>query len=392
MNNYVHSTPEGISGAVNTILLCKEDYMSISRKMVFTAVVMLLAVVIAMPVFAAGAREDKPYIAVVSKGEQHDFWQQVRLGASAAADEYGVEITFEGPPSESDVSIQVEMLNSAIARGPVAVALAALDTNAVTDQLISLQSQNIPVVGFDSGVPDAPPGSIVANASTNNFAAAGLAAEHMFKALESDIRNATAANPVRIVVFNQDARGESLLSRGRGFRDTMVDLIIDNTPHTAADLRVTGNPAFVASHNPTGGNKVIIEMAVPASADAQDTTAMAQSVLNRVRGDNIKGIFMSNEGTVVGLLAATDDGAALPAEYPGLIAIGFDAGRAQKAAVRNQYFLGSITQDPYQIGFQAVRLANESRLGNPVEDVDTGARFYNYANMDDPDIEGLIYD
>lgn len=366
--------------------------MSISRKMVFTAVVMLLAVVIAMPVFAAGAREDKPYIAVVSKGEQHDFWQQVRLGASAAADEYGVEITFEGPPSESDVSIQVEMLNSAIARGPVAVALAALDTNAVTDQLISLQSQNIPVVGFDSGVPDAPPGSIVANASTNNFAAAGLAAEHMFKALESDIRNATAANPVRIVVFNQDARGESLLSRGRGFRDTMVDLIIDNTPHTAADLRVTGNPAFVASHNPTGGNKVIIEMAVPASADAQDTTAMAQSVLNRVRGDNIKGIFMSNEGTVVGLLAATDDGAALPAEYPGLIAIGFDAGRAQKAAVRNQYFLGSITQDPYQIGFQAVRLANESRLGNPVEDVDTGARFYNYANMDDPDIEGLIYD
>lgn len=366
--------------------------MKFSKKFVLMTVAVLLVLMMAAPLFAAGVAEKKPYIAVVSKGEQHDFWQQVRLGATAAATEFGVEITFEGPPSESDVSIQVEMLNSAIARGPVAVALAALDTNAVTDQLISLQSQNIPVVGFDSGVPDAPPGSIVANASTNNFAAAGLAAEKMFEALESQIRSATAANPVRIVVFNQDARGESLLSRGRGFRDTLVDTIIARTPHTAADIRVMGNPAFVASHNPTTGNKVIIEMAVPASSSAQDTTAMAQAVLNRVRGDNIKGIFMSNEGTVVGLLAATDDGAALPATYPGLIAIGFDAGRAQKAAVRNQYFLGSITQDPFQIGFQAVNLANKARLGQSVADVDTGAKFYTHLNMDDDDIKGLIYD
>ncbi|NCC65676.1 MAG: LacI family transcriptional regulator, partial [Spirochaetia bacterium] len=127
--------------------------MKFSKKFVLMTVAVLLVLMMAAPLFAAGVAEKKPYIAVVSKGEQHDFWQQVRLGATAAATEFGVEITFEGPPSESDVSIQVEMLNSAIARGPVAVALAALDTNAVTDQLISLQSQNIPVVGFDSGVP-----------------------------------------------------------------------------------------------------------------------------------------------------------------------------------------------------------------------------------------------
>ncbi len=369
--------------------------MNSSKRTVMTIVVLVLAVAMALPVFAGGGREaasDTPYIAVVSKGEQHDFWQQVRLGASEAAEQLGVEITFEGPPSESDVSIQVEMLNSAIARRPVAVALAALDTNAVMDQLTQLQADGIPVVGFDSGVPDAPRGSIVANASTNNAAAAGLAAEQMFQALQSEIAAATSANPVRIVVLNQDARGESLLSRGRGFRDRMVELVINNTPMTAADVAVVGNPAFIDASNPTGGDKVIIEMVVPASASAQDTTSAAQAVLNRVSSDNIRGIFMSNEGTVVGLLAATDDGAALPAEYPGLIAIGFDAGRAQKAAVRNQYFLGSITQDPFQIGFQAVRLANEARLGRSVGDVDTGARFYTFQNMDDPEISGLIYD
>ncbi len=364
------------------------------KRMVVVLVAVVLAVVMAAPAFAGGRaeREERPYIAVVSKGEQHDFWQQVRLGAADAAEEVGVEMTFEGPPSESDVHIQVEMLNSAIARGPVALALAALDTNAVMDQLTSLGGQNIPVIGFDSGVPEAPPGVIYANASTDNFAAAGLAAERMFEALESEIREATSRNPVRIVVLNQDARGESLLSRGRGFRDTMVDLIVDRTPLTADHIRVTGNPAFVEAHNPTRGDRVIIEMVVPASADATDTTAAASAVLGRVRDQNIRGIFMSNEGTVRGLLSASDDGAALPSDYPGLIAIGFDAGRAQKDAVRNQYFLGSVTQDPYSIGFQAVKLAFAAYQGESVADVDTGARFYTHENMDDADLVGLLYD
>lgn len=361
----------------------------------FTAVITLvLAMMMAMPVFAGGSREAAdavPYIAVISKGEQHDFWQQVRLGASAAAEEFGVEMTFEGPPSESDVQIQVEMLNNAIARGPSAVALAALDTAAVLDQLDSLAAQGIPVIGFDSGVPDAPEGQIYANASTDNFAAAGLAAERMFEALQSEIEAASSSNPIRIVVLNQDARGESLVSRGRGFRDTMVDLIVNNTSKSASDLQVVGNPAFVDSHNPTSGNAVTIEMVVPASTSAQDNTSVAHAVLNRVEDQNIRGIFMSNEATVRGLLSATDDGAGLPS-YEGLIAIGFDAGRAHKNAVANQYFLGSVTQDPYSIGYQAVRLAYAAYQGESVSDVDTGARFYTHENMNDPDIEGLLYD
>jgi len=355
---------------------------------VLTALVMMLAV--AMPVFAGGAQEEgTPYIAVVSKGEQHDFWQQVKLGANAAADEYGVDITFEGPPSESDVQIQVEMLNNAMAKNPVAIALAALDTTSVMDQLQQCVDNDIPVIGFDSGVPNAPAGSIYANASTDNFNAAGVAAEKMFEVIMGDIEAATAANPVTIVVMNQDAAGESLLSRGKGFRDTMVDLIINKTGLSAADIKVMGNPAYVESHNPTMGDKVMIDMVVPASAAATDGAAAATAVLNKVDEANIVGVFCSNESTVKGILAATNDGVDLPA---GLTVIGFDAGESQKNAVRNEYFLGSITQDPYSIGFKAVELAYKAYMGESVSDVDTGAKFYNKGNMDDADITGLLYD
>lgn len=365
--------------------------MKISKKLV----ALLLAVAmlsVSMAVFAQGQSEKKPYIAVVSKGEQHDFWQQVKLGAMDAADALGVEITFEGPASESDVQDQVEMLKNAMAKDPVAICLAALDTGSVVDQLQQAKDQGIPVIGFDSGVPNAPAGSIYANASTDNYAAAGVAAEKMFEVIKGDIEKATASDPVTIVVMNQDASGESLLSRGKGFRDTMIDLITSNTSLSRSDIKVTGNPAYIAADSPTTGKKVVIEMVVPASAAATDTAASASAVLNKVDDANILGVFCSNEATVKGLLAATNDGADLPVKYKDLVVIGYDAGAGQKNAVRKEYFLGSITQDPYQIGYKAVSLAYDAYKGKSVSDVDTGAKFYNKDNMDDDDIKGLLYD
>ncbi len=357
-------------------------------------VLMVLVLLTSTVLFAEGVKEQKPYIAVVSKGEQHDFWQQVKLGANAAAADFGVDITFEGPPSESDVQIQVEMLNNAMAKKPVAIALAALNTSSVLDQLQQTKNQGIPVIGFDSGVPEAPEGSIWANASTNNYAAAGMAAEKMFEVIKNRIEAASIAKPVKIVVMNQDASGESLLSRGKGFRDTIIKLIDEKTSLSKNDIAVIGNTAYIATDSPTIGRKVFIEMIVPASAAMTDATNASQAMLNKVTSDNILGIFCSNEATVKGLLAATNDGATLKSNsaFKDVVVIGYDAGAAQKNAVRNQYFLGSITQDPYQIGYKAVELAYKAYKGEPVADVDTGAKFYNYQNMDDADIKGLIYD
>lgn len=366
--------------------------MKRSSKTTVVLLVLVALVAFAMPVFSSGQGEEEAYVAIVSKGFQHDFWQQVKIGSEEAAEEYGVDMTFEGPPSESDVQEQVQMLNNALAKNPQAIALAALDTEAVRDQLVQARDSDIPVVGFDSGVPDAPEGSIVANASTDNYAAAGLAAEKMFAEIQEDIENADASNPVKIAVMNQDSSGESLLSRGRGFRDRMVELIVEEAGRSEDDIRVMGNSAYIADDSPTDGDAIMIEMEVPASAAAQDATASADSLLDKVEEDNIVGIFCSNEATVKGLLAATDDGSALGGEYSDLVIVGYDAGESQKNAVREGYFLGSITQDPRQIGYKAVELAYKAYQGESVSDVDTGAKFYDASNMDDDDIAPLLYD
>jgi ribose transport system substrate-binding protein len=260
------------------------------------------------------------------------------------------------------------------------------------DQLNQAVKKHIPIIGFDSGVPNAPKGAIYATAATDSYAAAGLAAEKMFAVIKDKIAAATNAHPVMIVAFDQDATSQSVTSRGKGFRDKMIQLITTGANHSKDDIKVIGNPAYIASDSPTGGKAIVINMLVPASPRTQDATNAAAAMLNRVKSDHVLGIFCSNEGTVVALLAATNDGSALPAQYPGLVVVGFDAGKAQKAAIRNKYFLGAITQDPYQIGFKAVELAYKAIKKQPVADVDTGAKFYDSTNIDNPDIAQLVYD
>jgi ribose transport system substrate-binding protein len=271
--------------------------------------------------------------------------------------------------------------------------LAALDTESVMDQLQEAVRRDIPIIGFDSGVPNAPEGAIYANASTDNYAAAGIAAEEMFEQISREFDTVSTDNPITVVVLSQDATSTSVTRRGFGFRDRMVELVVNETPLGRDDIQVKGNPAYVADDSPQSNNPaVVIDMVVPASPRTQDATASANAVLNRVDAQNIQGIFCSNEGTVNGLLAATNDGAELASTYDDVTVVGFDAGEGQKNAVRRGYFLGSITQDPYQIGYKAVELAHKAAQGESVSDVDTGAKFYTAENMDDPDIAPLLYD
>jgi len=338
-----------------------------------------------------GAQPDI-YIPVISKGFQHQFWQAVKQGAEAAAKKNGVTVTFEGPPTEADIQAQVQMLVNAMAKNPQAICLAALDTNSVIDQLNQAAKKHIPIIGFDSGVPQAPKGSIYATAATNSYNAAALAADKMFPVIKDKLAAATASNPVFIVDFNQDATSQSVTSRGKGFRDEMVKLVTTQLKRPVTDIRVQGNAAYIAADSPTKGKAIVIDVAVPPSPKDVDITATAQAILNRVKSDNIAGVFCSNEGAARGVLASTNDGSALPTQYRGLAVIGFDAGKAQKAAVKNKYFLGAITQDPVQIGYKAVELAVQAIKGQKVQDVDTGAKFYDASNMDAAEFQPLLYD
>lgn len=320
---------------------------------------------------------------IVSKGFQSTFWQAVYKGACAKADELGVEINMVGPNSESDVADQVQMLNSAINAQPPAIGLAALDTSACLDAIQQAMDSDIPIIGFDSGVPDAPEGAVYANAATDNYAAGGVAADGMYKGIKDKLGN----GQVRIGEVNQDATSESITQRGLGFIDKMIDLLTKD----GYKVYVTGNDLYVngckGSTAKEADADVIIEVAVP----AETTTASCQQVAEPVmtKKDTIA-VFGSNQVSAEGIVNANET---LKVCKPdGIIAVGFDSGSVLKAAIKDQTLYGAVTQSPVSIGECLVQLLYDAANGKEVKDVDTGCAWYNSENIEDEEIAQNLYD
>ncbi len=335
---------------------------------------------------AAETTGEKMYIPVMAKGFQHQFWQAVAAGSAAAAEDYNVEIYFDGPASETEIDAQVNMVKNELAKNPKAMALAALSTDAVTEILEECAEKNIPVIGFDSGVPGDTTGAVKATACTNNENAAAIAADKFNEneTVVEAMKNATSDNPVIIGCLSQDAVSASVTGRTTGFVDEMAKIAETYQP---GKVSIEGHAKW---EKKVDAPAIIIEVAISATTEATAVQTAANSLL----GMNPVAIFCSNEGAVTGFLAAVSDGEDLAegGKYAGLVVAGFDAGAAQKNAVRQGWFYGSVTQDPYQIGYKAVELAVKAANGEAVEDVDTGAQWYDASNIDDEMIALLVYD
>ena len=335
---------------------------------------------------AAETTGEKMYIPVMAKGFQHQFWQAVAKGSEDAANDLGVEIYFDGPASETEIDAQVNMVKTELAKNPKAMALAALSTDAVTEILEECAEKNIPVIGFDSGVPGDTTGAVKATACTNNENAAAIAADKFNEneTVVEAMKNATSDNPVIIGCLSQDAVSASVTGRTTGFVDEMAKIAETYQP---GKVSIEGHAKW---EKKVDAPAIIIEVAISATTEATAVQTAANSLL----GMNPVAIFCSNEGAVTGFLAAVSDGEDLAegGKYAGLVVAGFDAGAAQKNAVRQGWFYGSVTQDPYQIGYKAVELAVKAANGEAVEDVDTGAQWYDASNIDDEMIALLVYD
>lgn len=321
------------------------------------------------------AAGQKKRIDVIAKGFQHQFWKAVEQGTEKAAAEFNVEVSFQGPDNESAIAQQVEYLNAAIANKPDAICLAALDTNSSLDSIKQAMEDGIPIIGFDSGVPDAPKGAIKANASTDNTAAGAMAADKLYEMIKDQVTNPAA--PVRIGVIAQESNSQSIVSRTKGFVDEMTKLV------GADKVSVEGHDSL---KNEKAGAMVILDVGIPAEVKDVDAAAVASAILEK---SDLIAIYGSNEFASNAIITA-NEGLDKLGEGK-VVAIGFDAGAKLLDAVSSKLFAGAITQDPVQIGYQAVKLAVEASEGKPVSDVDTGALWYDSTNMDDPSIAPCLY-
>ena len=332
-----------------------------------------------------GSGDSKGYhFEVVVKSFQSSYWQAAVQGINQACDELGVTANTTGPNAESDIADQVNMLNNAINKDPDGIALAACDQNSVLDSLQSALDKKIPVVCFDSGVPDAPEGSVYATVVTDNEQAGGIAAEHIYEAIKDRIGN----GQVRVGEVNQDATSANISERGMGFINKFIEL----AKADGKTVAVVGNDFYVNQVKDNGDQAsadVILEVAVPAQTTVELCATEASNIMNK---DDTIAMFGSNQVSAEGVLTANQNLNKLGTDDDKIVAAGFDAGSVIKAAVKDGTLLGAVTQSPLMQGKISIETLAKICDGESVEDVTTDGYWYDSTNMDDEDISPNLYD
>jgi ribose transport system substrate-binding protein len=291
------------------------------------------------------AAGDKPYIAIVSKGFQHQFWQAVKKGAEQEAAKEGARITFEGPATETEIESQINMLNNALAKNPDAIGFAALDSKAAAPLLVQAQDKDIPVVAFDSGVESDIP---VTTAATDNKAAAAEAAKHLAELIGNK-------GKVAMVVHDQTSRS------GIDRRDGFVEWMKANAPD--------------------------IEL-LPVQYGAGDQAKSADITKSIIQAHpDVAGIYGSNEGSAIGVVKGIEESG-----KTGIAIVGFDSGQAQIDAINSGLEAGAITQNPVGMGAELVKAAMKAINGDELpKTIDTGFYWYDKTNINDPKIQAVLY-
>lgn len=338
----------------------------------------------------AVAGQETFHFEIVSKGSAATYWQAVMKGIKNKTDELNNQVGYEkysytyvGPDSESDIAVQVQQFSSAVSKNPDALGLAALDVNALLSDIQTASGRAIPIVGFDSGVPNAPLGAIYANASTDNYKAGSVAADNMYPVVKNKIGN----TQVRIGLLGQDATAESIVNRGLGFIDTMIDYLTAD----GYTVCVTGNDKYITdSKNSTATEanaNVIIEVRIPAQVTLELASTEAGALLNK---KDLIAIYSSNQIATEGVINANGTLNVLGSDK--IIAVGFDSGALIKAAVSDGTLYGAVTQAPVAIGSILIELLAASAAGEPVVDTDTGSQFYSAQNIGNAEISQNLYD
>ncbi len=289
----------------------------------------------------------KMYIPIISKGFQHQFWQAVKAGAEKAAAELNVEITFEGPETESQVDKQLEMLQVGLDKKPSAIGFAALDSQASIPLLKKAQDAGIPIIAFDSGVESNIPVTTVA---TNNAVAAAMAADKMGTLIGGE-------GEIAVIAHDQTSR------TGIDRRDGFVNRIKEKYPNVKiVDIQYAGG-------------------------DHLKSTDAAKAIMQAY--PNLKGIFGTNEGSAIGVINAVAE----TKKEGKIIVIGFDSGKAQIDAVKNGLMAGAVSQNPVGIGYETVRAAVAAAKGQDVDPViDSGFVWYDKTNIDNEDVKAVLYE
>lgn len=320
------------------------------------------------------------YVSIIGRFAGDSYWKEVEAGAKKAIADLNsalgykgddkIKLTYSAPETRDDVNEQVNILDEELARYPVAIGIAAVDTTACTIQFDLASENGIPIITFDSGSDYQNVGSHIA---TDNLAATKTAASQLAYAIEET---------GEVAVFVQDSISMTAKQRFQGFMDTIAtdfpNISVVNVYHM--DQLDSVSQTIVAEKN-----AALAEGEEPLVAENLTQEDVVTYILEKY--PNLKGIYATNLDTtqlVAGVLKK--------AHRTDLKFVGFDGGEEQMKLLKDGTLNGLIVQNPFAMGYATVVAAARVSLGLGNESVvDSGFTWVTTENMNTKEIKKMLY-
>lgn len=290
--------------------------------------------------------QKRKQIAVIPKATSHVFWISVQEGAMAAGKEFNVDVLWNGPPSETDYSRQLQILDSMIARKVDGIAVAASERKALVGSIDRAAAEGIPLVAFDSGVDTT---NYLSYIATDNVEGGRMAA----RALAEIIGGKGTAGMI------MHAPGSaSTMDREKGF----TEVIEKDFPQ----IRIVATQYGMS--------------------DRAKARQAAENILTA--HPNLDGMFASSEPSSVGAALAIKG-----REMAGKVKlVVFDSSDTLIDELRAGTISAMVVQDPFKMGFEAVHTLVEKLNGKtPPKQIDLNARVVRDVDLAKPEIKQLLH-
>lgn len=288
----------------------------------------------------------RKYIAVICKSTD-EFWDSSKMGAMDAGEELDVDITFEGPETEMEIDVQIQLVEKAIKNHADAIVLAPLDTDQLNPAIDKAVDAGIPVLTFDSDVTTK---KRSATLGTNNINAGAIAARNA-----ADLIGGTG----KIAIIAPVKAAQTTIQREKGFRDSIKQEYKDN-----------------------------IEIVGTKYCNGDPKIAKEQTMEFLQQDPEIQCIYGANQGSAVGAARAIKE-----MKLQGKVKIvGFDSSDEEISYLEDGIIDGMMVQNPYNMGYLGVRNAYKLLQKKTIEEkIDTGATYVNRETLNDEDTQWLLY-
>ena len=319
--------------------------MASGRKLGLSLFSLVLLVVLAL-VTGACNRSDRTRIGVVPKAVAHVFWQSVHAGAVAAGREADIDIEWKGPPTETDFSRQIEIVDAMINARVDGIVMAPTEATALVTVVERAAREGIPVSIFDSGINTQ---NYVSFVATNNYEAGVLAARELAGLLDSK---------GRILVVKMVPGSASTTQREKGFEDTLS--------RDFPEIQILAEQYCMS--------------------DRARALAVTENMLTA--HPDAEGLFASAEpGTIGAAKALRSRGLTRKVKM-----VGFDFSDTIEKDLTDGVLDALVVQDPFNIGYEAVKTIVAKLKGEtPEKRIDSPATIVTADNLSDPEIDALVH-